>query len=275
MRRRRTTTRLVRMFALMSFNCFRDFLDRQPLVILRMQYIAGDRSCFLRISHNSSLWESPKSADRCGGAGSILEPGQSQRLSKTRRQLSASATAGQSGIGSVGLSRYARCSVDCDQYIPPDPVGTKDGRTKIPREYRQSTDEDACADADGRSNVKQTRAVEVSARLLALLWSGALPGGDGREGRPGLFDLVTTAVRTGDLVRVMLCDGQNLRECFFAGVAEELIVGHTNLPQPLNGYGWILDPWLEHVQFSPYALRKRQCSIHRWRMVPTVEGFPR
>jgi hypothetical protein len=25
-------------------------------------------------------------------------------------------------------------------------------------------------------------------------------------------------------------------------------VGHTDLPQPLNGHGWILDPWLEQVQ---------------------------
>jgi hypothetical protein len=48
----------------------------------------------------------------------------------------------------------------------------------------------------------------------------------------------------------MLCHGQNLRECFLAGVADELIVGHTNLPQPLNGYGWILDLQLEQFQLS-------------------------
>jgi hypothetical protein len=58
------------------------------------------------------------------------------------------------------------------------------------------------------------------------------------------------------LSRVMLRDGQNLQECFLAGVAEELIVGHTDLPQSKNGYRWILDPQLEPVQLSPCALRK-------------------
>jgi hypothetical protein len=29
----------------------------------------------------------------------------------------------------------------------------------------------------------------------------------------------------------MLCHGENLLECFLAGVAEELIVGHIDLPQ--------------------------------------------
>jgi hypothetical protein len=43
----------------------------------------------------------------------------------------------------------------------------------------------------------------------------------------------------------MLCDGQNLRECLLAGVADELIVWHTDLPQPLNGCSWILDLRLE------------------------------
>lgn len=51
------TFRLIRMFALMPLHCFRDFLDRQTFVILRMQYIADDRSGFLRIRHNSSIWE--------------------------------------------------------------------------------------------------------------------------------------------------------------------------------------------------------------------------
>jgi hypothetical protein len=32
-------------------------------------------------------------------------------------------------------------------------------------------------------------------------------------------------MRAGGLFRVMLCDGENLREGFFAGVADELIVG--------------------------------------------------
>jgi hypothetical protein len=81
-----------------------------------------------------------------------------------------------------------------------------------------------------------------STRLLVLLCSGALPRGDGGEGRPALFYLVTAAVRAGCLFRVMLCHSQNLLECFLAGVTEELIVGHTDLPQSKNGCSWILDP---------------------------------
>ena len=92
--------------------------------------------------------------------------------------------------------------------------------------------------------------------VRAPLCSGALLRGDSREGRPPLFHLVTAAVRTGALFRVMLCHGQNLLECFLAGVAEELIVGHTDLPQSKNGCSWILDPRLEQVQSSPDALRK-------------------
>ena len=85
----------------------------------------------------------------------------------------------------------------------------------------------------------------MHSRLLVLVGSGALLRGDSGEGRPALFYLVTTAVWAGGLFGIMLCHGQNLREGLLAGVAEELIVGHTDLP---NGYGWILDPWLEQVQ---------------------------
>lgn len=72
-----------------------------------------------------------------------------------------------------------------------------------------------------------------------------------------MLNLVTAAVRAGGLFRVMLCDGQSLQECFLAGVADKLIMGHTDLPEPRNGYGWILDPCLDQVQSSPYAFRKR------------------
>src|ERR1700722_2139053 len=58
-------------------------------------------------------------------------------------------------------------------------------------------------------------------RASVALRSGALLRGDGREGRPALLDLVTAAVRAGSLFRAMLCDGQNLRECLLAGVADE------------------------------------------------------
>jgi hypothetical protein len=72
-----------------------------------------------------------------------------------------------------------------------------------------------------------------------------------------LFYLVTAAVRAGGLFRVMLCDGQNLRECFLAGVTDELVVGHTDLPRSLNGYDWILDPWrLTRISAPP---SKRLC----------------
>jgi hypothetical protein len=71
--------------------------------------------------------------------------------------------------------------------------------------------------------------------LLISLCSGALLRSDGREGRPALFYLETAAVWARGLFRVMLCNGQNLRECLLAGVAEKLIVGHRNLPRSLIG----------------------------------------
>jgi hypothetical protein len=82
-------------------------------------------------------------------------------------------------------------------------------------------------------HVLLVRAAADSEYASVPLRSGALLRGDGREGGPALLDLVTAAVRAGSLFRVMLCDGQNLRECFLAGVADELIVGHIDLPQPL------------------------------------------
>jgi hypothetical protein len=81
-----------------------------------------------------------------------------------------------------------------------------------------------------------------------LLWSGAFLRGDGREGRPALLYLTTTAVRAGGFFGIVLCDVQFFRECFLAGVAEELVVGHTDLPESLTDSIWILDPRLEQVQ---------------------------
>jgi hypothetical protein len=72
---------------------------------------------------------------------------------------------------------------------------------------------------------------QVHTHLLVLVGSGALLRGDSGEGRPALFYLVTTAVWAGGLFGIMLCHGQNLREGLLAGVAEELIVGHADLPQ--------------------------------------------
>jgi hypothetical protein len=51
-----------------------------------------------------------------------------------------------------------------------------------------------------------------------------------------LVYVVTAAVRAGGLFHIMLCDGQSLRECFLAGVADELIMGHTNLPMVIAGF---------------------------------------
>jgi hypothetical protein len=76
-----------------------------------------------------------------------------------------------------------------------------------------------------------TSSVPNSRMPFVRLCSGALLRGDGREGRPALFYLLTAAVRARGLFRVMLCDGQNLRECFLAGVADELIVRHRNPPR--------------------------------------------
>src|ERR1700750_874012 len=87
--------------------------------------------------------------------------------------------------------------------------------------------------------------------------SGALLRSDGREGRPGLFCLETSAVWARSLFRVMLCDGQNLRECDLAGPAEKLIVGHSNLPRSLERFSWILDPPMQKVQHGPPTKRAR------------------
>jgi len=48
---------------------------------------------------------------------------------------------------------------------------------------------------------------------------------------------VTAAVRAGSLFGVMLSDRQSLQECFLAGVADELIMGHTDLPN--LGMAWL------------------------------------
>jgi hypothetical protein len=66
-----------------------------------------------------------------------------------------------------------------------------------------------------------------------LLYSCALLRSDGRKDRPALLYLETAAVWAVRLFRVMLCDGLNLRECFLAGFAGELIVGHKDLPWSL------------------------------------------
>src|SRR5713101_9909379 len=61
--------------------------------------------------------------------------------------------------------------------------------------------------------------------------SRALPRSDNGEGGPALFYLMTAAVRTGNPAFLMVCERQKLRECFLAGTAEELVVGHGDLPR--------------------------------------------
>jgi hypothetical protein len=58
------------------------------------------------------------------------------------------------------------------------------------------------------------------------LCSRALLRSDGGEGRPALLDILATAVRADDVFLLMFGNGQTLRECFLAGVTEELVVGH-------------------------------------------------
>ena len=60
----------------------------------------------------------------------------------------------------------------------------------------------------------------------AMPLSGALLRSDGGESRPALLDILATAVRADDVFLLMFGNGQTLRECFLAGVTEELVVGH-------------------------------------------------
>jgi catechol 2,3-dioxygenase-like lactoylglutathione lyase family enzyme len=82
---------------------------------------------------------------------------------------------------------------------------------------------------------------------------------------------MAAAVRAGCLFRIVFDDRQSLGECFLAGVADKLIVGHTDLPRSLNAYQRILGRCLEQVQLSPYALPASKFNVHCWRMTPTIE----
>ena len=48
--------------------------------------------------------------------------------------------------------------------------------------------------------------------------------------------VVSAAVRAGGRFRIMLCEGESLRECFLAGVTYELIIGLTDLPMVIAGF---------------------------------------
>jgi hypothetical protein len=58
--------------------------------------------------------------------------------------------------------------------------------------------------------------------------SRALLRRDGVEGRPALLDVLAPAVRAEDLPLLVVDEGQDLGEEFFAIVAEEFVMGHTS-----------------------------------------------
>jgi hypothetical protein len=57
--------------------------------------------------------------------------------------------------------------------------------------------------------------------------SGAFLGGNDGENRPALLHIVAAAVWAGNSAFLIVNESQDLRECFLAGVAKELVVGHT------------------------------------------------
>jgi hypothetical protein len=77
---------------------------------------------------------------------------------------------------------------------------------------------------------------DEAVRRFLLLASGTLSRGDGGEDRPTLLDLLTAAVWAGGLFGVVLDEVQDLREGFVTGVADVLIVGHTDLLRQWLGF---------------------------------------
>jgi hypothetical protein len=67
-------------------------------------------------------------------------------------------------------------------------------------------------------------------RLTRRGFSGALLGSDGEEHGPTLFYVIAAAMRTEDFAFLVFGKGQHLGECFLAGVAVELVVGHRPPP---------------------------------------------
>ena len=61
--------------------------------------------------------------------------------------------------------------------------------------------------------------------------SGALLRGDDGERGPALLDILAAAMRASHVAFLIVDESQDLRKGFLAGVAEELVVGHTDLPQ--------------------------------------------
>jgi hypothetical protein len=91
-----------------------------------------------------------------------------------------------------------------------------------------------------RKEGKSTAIEKAFGALLRAWFSGALSRSDNGEGGPALFYLMTAAVGAGNPAFLMVCERQSLRECFLAGVTEELVVGHWDLRVVVKGSGWIV-----------------------------------
>jgi hypothetical protein len=82
-----------------------------------------------------------------------------------------------------------------------------------------------------RKTVKATTRTAIVVRCMGIplgMCSRALLRGDGVEGRPALLDVLAPAVRAEDLPLLVVDEGQDLGEEFFAIVAEEFVMGHTS-----------------------------------------------
>jgi hypothetical protein len=86
-----------------------------------------------------------------------------------------------------------------------------------------------------RKEGKSTAIEKAFGAALRAWFSGALPRSDNGEGGPALLYFMTAAVGTGNPAFLMVCERQNLRECFLTGVAVELVLRHGNLRVVVKG----------------------------------------
>jgi hypothetical protein len=94
-----------------------------------------------------------------------------------------------------------------------------------------------CARKEGKSTAIEKAIEKAFGAVLRAWFSGALPRSDNGEGGPALLYLMTAAVGTGNPAFLMVCERQNLRECFLAVMAEELVVRHWDLRVVVKGSG--------------------------------------
>jgi hypothetical protein len=67
----------------------------------------------------------------------------------------------------------------------------------------------------------------------------------------------------------MFCDGQSLHECFLAGVADEFIMGHTDLPS--LGMAWLDSRPVDGAGSISLCQPESKFDVHCWRMAPAIE----